>query len=80
MVRKLMIVKENINFEKGLDPKAAMEIGLKPEIVRMRNELSEMYDEAMDKIDDPHYAGQIEVLELAIGLIDNLTIMKDENS
>jgi hypothetical protein len=75
-----MIVKENINFEKGLDPKAAMGIGLKPEIVELRKKLSELYDENYSKIDDPFYAGQNSAIEYTTALIDELSIMKNGNS
>lgn len=74
------IIRENINFEKGLDPKTAMGIGLKPEIVALRKKLSEMYDENYPKIDDPFYAGQNSVIEYATALIDELSVMKDGNS
>ena len=74
------IIRENINFERGEDPKVSMGLGLKPEIVAMRNELSEMYDVAWEKIDDPYYGGMHAALEQAIQLIDKLSIMKDGNS
>lgn len=73
-----MIVKEYVdqNFERNQDPKKAMGIGLKQEIEKMRDELSERYDYCKDKEDNPFYAGQMESLDVAIQLIDNLTIMK----
>jgi hypothetical protein len=74
------IIRENISFERGEDPKVSMGLGLKPEIVAMRNELSEMYDMAWEKMDDPYYGGMHEALEQAIQLIDKLSIMKNENS
>jgi len=74
------IIRENINFEKGLDPKTAMGIGLKPEIAELRKKLSELYDENFTKTDDPFYAGQNSAIEYATSLIDELSIMKDGNS
>ena len=73
-----MIVKEYVdqNFERNQEPLKSMGLGLKPQIVALRNELSEMYDTAMQRIDDPHYAGQCEAFETAITLIDKLPIMK----
>lgn len=74
------IIREDINFERSQDPKVAMGIGIKPEIVSLRKELSEMYDMAYEKIDDPHFAGMVGALDVAIQGIDNLSIMKDGNS
>jgi hypothetical protein len=76
----MKLVKENINFERGQDPQAALGIGLKPEIVELRKKLSEMYDENYPKVDDPFYAGQNSAIEYATALIDELSIMKDGNS
>ena len=76
----LRFVAENINFERSQDPKVAMGIGVKPELVALRKELSEMYDMAWEKIDDPYYGGMHEALEQAIQGIDKLSIMKDGNS
>jgi len=73
------IIRENINFERGQDPQVALGIGLKPEIVELRKKLSEMYDENYPKVDDPFYAGQNSAIEYATALIDELSIMKDEN-
>jgi len=70
------IIRENIEFERGIDPKVSMGLGLKPEIVALRKELSEQYDEAADKLDDPYYAGMHEALDRTIQLIDQLSIMK----
>lgn len=70
------IVRENINFEKGQDPKVSMGVGIKPEIVALRRELSEIYDMAYEKIDNPYYGGMAEALEQAIQGIDKLSIMK----
>jgi hypothetical protein len=70
------IIRENIDFERGIDPKVSMGLGLKPEIVALRKELSEQYDIAEEKIDDPYYAGMHEALDRTIQLIDQLSIMK----
>lgn len=76
----LRFVAENINFERSQDPKVAMGIGVKPEIVALRDHLSEMIDECYGKLDDPYYGGMHEALEQAIQGIDKLSIMKDGNS
>jgi hypothetical protein len=73
------IIRENFNFERGLDPKVSLKIGLKSEIAALRDQLSEMTDECYGKLDDPYYGGMHEALEQAIQGINNLSIMKDEN-
>lgn len=73
------IIRENINFERGQDPQVALGIGLKPEIISLRDSLSEHYDMAASRSDNPYYAGMMEALDEAIQGINNLSIMKDEN-
>ena len=73
---KAQIVKENLEFEKGKDPKEALGLGLKAEIAEMRNKLSEYFDYSFPKRDDPYHAGIVDGIEHAMDLIDELSIMK----
>jgi hypothetical protein len=73
---KAQIVKENLEFEKGKDPKETLGLGLKAEISAMRNQLSEHFDYSYPLTDDPYHAGVVDGLEHAIDLLDKLSIMK----
>jgi len=73
---KAQLVKENLEFEKGKDPQVALGLGIKAEISEMRNKLSEMFDDAFTKRDNPYYAGISEAIEYATDLIDELSVMK----
>ena len=73
---KAQIVKENLEFEKGKDTQVALGLGIKSEVSNMRKRLSEMYDDAFSERDNPYYSGIVEALDYAMGLIDELSIMK----
>ncbi len=77
---RAQFVKENIGFEREQDPKVALGIGFKPEINEVIKKLYAMYDEALGRIDEPHYQGVEQALDYAIELIKKLSIMKDEYS
>ena len=68
----MKLVKENINFEKDLDPKTALGIGLKPELEKIIQRLREMWDEGYET--EQH--GLQEYSEELQAMIRNLPIMK----
>ena len=76
LISNMKLVREDINFKREKDPKVALGLGLKAEIKIMRDKLSEYYDESYSKIDDSYFAGITEGMEYAIGLLDELSIMK----
>lgn len=62
----MKLVKEDLSFERGQDPKAAMGIGIFKEVQELINELYDIHDDTTSKIGDPYYDGEREIIERVI--------------
>jgi len=78
----LKLIRENIEFERGLEPKNALKIGLKQEIIDLRDKLNKKLDILNNEYypqEDEHSKawnrGVMDTLEDVIKLIDELTFM-----